>query len=114
MTYADLKILLVDYLGLEQDALHIHGAILLYILAMFAFRQTRKSRFPWLFVLAAELANESYDLLHQHNLGEPLRWGESLKDLWNTMLWPSVLLLVGRYTNVFQHRDAADCAGPRP
>ena len=114
MTYADFKILLVDYLGLEQDALHIHGAILLYILAMFAFRQTRKSRFPWLFVLAAELANEGYDLIHQSDLGEPLRWGESLKDLWNTMLWPTVLLLAGRYTSVFQHREARDCAAPRP
>jgi cell shape-determining protein MreD len=104
MNYAEFKLLLGDWLGLEKDALHIHAAILLYILAMFAFRQTRRSRFPWLFVLAVELANETYDLIHQDMLGEELRYHDSIKDLWNTMLWPTVLLLIGRYTSLFQHR----------
>ena len=104
MDFADFKIWIGDYTGLEKDALHIHGALALYLLAMFAFRQTRRSRFPWLFVLFVELANEAYDLWHQEAHGEPARWDASVKDLWNTMLWPTVLLLVGRYTDIFQHR----------
>jgi cell shape-determining protein MreD len=72
---------------------------------MFAFRQSRRSRFPGLFVLGVELANEMYDLSQQASLGATvLRWDEALKDLWNTMLWPTVLLFVGRYTDLFQHR----------
>ena len=102
MDYAQIKLLIEQYSGLEKDALHIHGALLLYILAMFAFRQSRRSRFPWLFVLAIELLNETLDL--RRNGLAPMAWQESAKDLWNTMLWPTVLLFVGRYTNLFQHR----------
>ena len=104
MDFAEFKIWIGDYTGLEKDALHIHAALALYLLAMFAFRQTRRSRFPWLFVLFVELGNEAYDLWHQEAHGEPARWDASLKDLWNTMLWPTVLLFIGRYTDIFQHR----------
>ena len=107
MDFAALKIWIGDYTGLEKDALHIHAALALYLLAMFAFRQTRRSRFPWLFVLFVELGNEAYDLWHQEANGEPARWDASMKDLWNTMLWPTVLLFIGRYTDIFQHRARA-------
>lgn len=102
--YADVKIFIEHYTGLERDALHIHLAILLYLCAMFVFRQTRRSRIPWLVVLAFEILNELFDLRWQQMQGAPLAWHESLKDLWNTMLWPTVLLLIGRYTTLFEHR----------
>lgn len=102
--YSELKIIIERYSGLERDALHIHLALLLYFVAMAVFRQSRRSRIPWLFVLGIEVANEIADLARQHSNDMPLRWDESLKDLWNTMLWPTVLLFVGRYTDLFQHR----------
>ena len=105
MKFTDFKILIEHYVGLERDALHIHAAILLYLVAMFAFRATRRSRIPWLFVLGVELANEANDLWQQAAIGEPPRWSESLKDVWNTMLWPTVLLFIGRYTSLFHHRS---------
>jgi hypothetical protein len=105
MTFNDVKDLVEHYVGLERDALHIHAALLLYLLAMFVFRATRRSRIPWLFVLGIELANEAYDLWLQTVQAEPPRWNDSLKDVWNTMLWPTVLLFIGRYTDVFHHRS---------
>lgn len=101
MTYAALKDWITLYSGLEKDALHIHAALLLYILALWLFRQSRRSRLPWLFVLAFELANESYDLITNWSGGPEWAMSEAAKDLWNTMLWPTVLLFVGRYTNWF-------------
>ena len=112
MTFAGIKVLIETYSGLEKDALHIHGALLLYLLAMIAFRQTRRSRFPWLVVLGVELANEAYDLRFQYLSKIPFLWGESAKDLWNTMLWPTVLLLIGRYTSLFQHRTRMPTDAP--
>ena len=56
-------------------------------------------------VLGVELANEAYDLFRAYRSGGGLPWDESLKDLWNTMLWPTVLLFVGRYTTLFEHRS---------
>ena len=102
MHYIDLKLFIEHYSGLERDALHIHAAILLYVVAMAVFRQSRRSRFPWLVVLAVELLNEAHDL--SINIPDDPAWAiaGSFKDLWNTMLWPTVLLLLGRYTNWFQ------------
>ena len=114
MSYHDLKVLIESYTGLEKDALHIHAALLLYILAMVAFRQSRRSRFPWLFVLAVELFNELLDLRHQYRLDEPLQWSGAAKDLWNTMLWPTVLLFIGRYTTLFQHRSRRPAGEAKP
>ena len=119
MWYSDIKIFLENYSGLERDALHIHFALFLYIVAMAVFRQTRKSRIPWLFVLGVEIANEILDVRTQYLVGTDIRWWEavpaawesSARDIWNTMLWPTVLLVVGRYTDLFQHRSEATGKG---
>jgi hypothetical protein len=115
MDYAQLKDLITAYSGLEKDAIHIHVALLLYILALWMFRQSRRSRLPWLFVLLIELGNETYDLVTNWTGGPEWAMSEAGKDLWNTMLWPTVLLFVGRYTNWFSRiRDlhAHDPDGP--
>ena len=101
MDYAQLKDWITAYTGLEKDALHIHVALLLYILALWLFRQSRRSRLPWLFVLLIEGGNEAYDLITNWTGGPEWAMSEASKDLWNTMLWPTVLLFVGRYTNWF-------------
>lgn len=114
MTYNDIKLLIVDYSGLEKDALHIHAALLLYLLFMLLLRQSRRSRLPWLAVLAVELVNEAFDLsgdwvpVRAQGLASP-SVHEAIKDLWNTMLWPTVLLVLGRYTNLFcRHEPRSD------
>lgn len=98
MDYTNLKDLISQYTGLEKDALHIHAALLIYILTSLLFRRSFRSFLPWLVVLGIELANEAHDIWE--NWGAPWSWslGESGKDLWNTMLWPTVLLLAARYT----------------
>lgn len=104
MDYAAIKLAIEQYSGLEKDALHVHAALLLYLIAMLIFRQTRRSRIPWLFVLFIELANEALDLRRHYLAHGSLAWDESLKDMWNTMLWPTVLLFIGRYTTLFQRK----------
>lgn len=113
MSWYDLKELIGAYTGLERDALHVHAALFLYLLAMGLFRQSRRSRIPWLTVLFAALANEAYDI--HYNRAEDAEWilQGALKDLWNTMLWPTVLLLVGRYTTWLQRRPPPK-AEPEP
>ena len=114
MHFTDFKLLIEHYTGLERDALHIHAAILLYVVSMAVFRQSRRSRFPWLVVLAAELINEAHDL--SINIPDDPAWAieGSFRDLWNTMLWPTVLLLIGRYTNWFQKPHPVAGGTPEP
>jgi hypothetical protein len=60
------------------------------------------------------VANEAYDLYLNQDDGLEWAIGAGVKDLWNTMLWPTVLLFVGRYTDWFQrpHHDAASAFAP--
>ena len=82
--------------------------------AMLVLRRSWRSPVPWLFVFALEAANELLDLQEQYEIGIKaitwqqafeLGWPEGLKDMVNTMLWPTALLLVGRYTRLFGPRD---------
>lgn len=84
--------------GLDMDALHVHAGILLQLLAALLLRRSLRSPWPWLVVLAATLANEAYDL-HFETWPDPDRarqWLEGLKDVVNTMLIPSLLLVLAR------------------
>jgi hypothetical protein len=110
MTYFELKDLISAYTGLEKDALHIHAAIFLYFAAMAVFRRGRASGLPWLIVLLLELANEAYDVRHNWVDGADWALSGSAKDLWNTMLWPTVLLLIGRHTRWFERPPAPEPA----
>ena len=113
MSWFDIKELVEAYTGLERDALHIHAALFLYLAAMGVFRRNRRSRFPWLVVFAIEFANEAYDIWHNWGIDHALIFSTAALDLWNTMLWPTVLLLIGRYTSWFQRpRPGAAAAAP--
>ena len=109
-SFSNLKNAIAFYTGLEKDALHIHVALLLYVLALWIFRQTRRSRFPWIAVFLIEMANEGHDLIINWPEGPHWAISESAKDLWNTMLWPTVLLLVGRYTDWFSRTHPVERA----
>jgi hypothetical protein len=101
MTFTDVKLFIQNHVGLERDALHIHLALFLYLLATLLLRRGRRSVLPWLFVLGVEFANEVRDWLNVGQARRPEVFQEGVKDLWNTMLWPSILLLLGRYTSFF-------------
>jgi hypothetical protein len=101
--YSEAKLAIEGWTGLDKDALHIHAAILLYLFITLVLR--RPGLWAWLAVLAVELANEALDLREQYQAGILMRWTEAaelgwpaaVKDIWNTMVWPTALLLVGRY-----------------
>ena len=94
-----LKTDLSQFLHLSRDALHIHLGLLVMLLVVIVLRKSPASFVPWLCVLGLELLNETLDLLHAHQ-GLSLLGG--LKDIVNTMLWPTVILLLARYTKVLR------------
>jgi hypothetical protein len=85
--------------GLDMDALHVHAGILVQLLAALLFRRSLRSIWPWFIVFVASLANEGYDLWFE-TWPDPERarqFAEGAKDLLNTMLIPTLLLLVARF-----------------
>lgn len=85
---------LTEFVGLTNDAMHIHGSILILFVSAIILRRRPDSIFCWLIVLVAELFNEFADL-------KGLAPGEasidaSIHDLYNTIFWPTVILILGR------------------
>ena len=85
--------------GLDMDALHVHASLLLLLAAAIVLRRPLRSPWPWLVVLGAEFANEVYDYTYEVWPGaeRQLQLAEGVRDMWNTMVIPTVLLLVARY-----------------
>lgn len=113
---------LVEYVGLTNDAMHVHGSILILFGSAMILRRRPDSIWCWLIVLAAELFNEFADL-------KGLAPGEasmkaSIHDLYNTMLWPTVIVILGRFLfpprgkiplpEIIESGDCADEAFKQP
>lgn len=89
------KTALSELLHLSKDALHIHIGIALFVVAALVFRRSFASWLPWFVLLGFELLNEAFDSLHSSR-GFGLNLAGSLKDIANTMLWPTVIVLALR------------------
>ena len=86
-----LKTNLSEFLHLSKDALHIHLGLAIYLIVFLTLSRGRRHWLPWATVLAFELVNEAVDIFHHGPSTAEL--GGSAKDIVNTMLWPTVLLV---------------------
>ncbi len=108
MDWVDIKEL-ASHLGVAKDALHIYLAFSIQVAAAALFRRPMSSWIPWACVLSAELLNEFLDV----HYGEELQMQEwqvlgAKHDILNTMVLPTLLLLLCRYSpRLFQHGVAA-------
>ena len=98
MDWMGMKGLAADLL-IAKDALHIYLAFIIQISAAAALRKPLSSALPWLTVLVLELFNEGLDMW----LGEELHLKQwqlvgAAHDLLNTMVLPTALLLLCRYS----------------
>ena len=92
------KAWVIAHSGLAKDALHIHVALLLFFGSAIVFRWKLTSWKPWLVVVAAALIGEMWDLRDSLVYDSPVRLGANLHDVWNTLLWPSAILLMARWS----------------
>ena len=99
MDWHQVKVWLETAAGLDMDALHVHGGVLLQIVAAILLRKPLSSPWPWLVVLGAECANEFYDYTNEVWPGpeRQLQLAEGVRDLWNTMVIPSLILILARW-----------------
>lgn len=88
------KLRLIEAVGLTNDAMHIHGSLLILFGSALLLRRRADSIWCWLIVFFAEILNEYADL-------KGLAPGEAtmdaaMHDIYNTMLWPTVIVVLGR------------------
>jgi len=96
----ETKLWAVAHLGLGKDALHIYVALALFLGSAALFRRPISSWRPWIVVAVAALAGEAWDLRDSLVYATPIRLAANAKDVFNTLLWPTVLMLLARHTRV--------------
>ena len=92
---------LVDNVHLAKDALHIYVALLLLFGSALLFGWRLSSWRPWLVVGVAAAGGEIWDVRDRFVDHVPQEFGANWHDLWNTMFWPTVILLLARRTKLF-------------
>ena len=90
------KLLLEHASGVSMDALHVLVGVAAQLIFAALFHVPLKSWRPWLFVFALLLLNEAGDLWVEQWPLPAMQYGEALKDIFLTMLLPSLLLLCAR------------------
>lgn len=95
--FQHLKQDIIDSSFLAKDALHVHIGLIVFIVVRLLWRRRGGWLVAWLVTLAVASGGEWLD--HLANLGsapdlaDPEHW----HDIWNTMVWPTVLLFLGRW-----------------
>jgi len=90
-----VKIWLHDRLGMDDEVLHVHMSLLILFGAAIILRRRPDSIWCWLVVFVIEMANEYADIIGDAAGEGTLSSG--LADLYGTMFWPTVILLLGRF-----------------
>ena len=85
--------------GLDRDSLHIYAGVGVQLIVALIFRRSLASPVPWLLVAVAALTNEYYDYSFvADNLNARQEYFDgAIRDVWNTLLLPSLLLVIARY-----------------
>ena len=92
-----------------QDLLHIWIGFGLFVLAALLLRRPLSSWLPWSCVLALELLNEGLDLTFEKEAYiQSWQIIGSLKDIVNTMLVPTAILLLVRFCPSLFQRSRPD------
>ncbi len=95
--------------SLDRDSLHIHVSILAYLLACLVLRAKAYNLLPWLAVFALAAFGEYVDGRGLRNIAnypdQVTLWQFHGKDMINTMIAPTILLLAARFTQVFEKPD---------
>jgi len=99
-----VKLWLVDHVHLAKDALHVYVALTVFFGAALLFGWRLRSWRPWLVVAVVALLGEAWDIRDRYVGHIPQNFGANLHDVWNTIFWPSVILLLARRTKLFGGR----------
>lgn len=91
--YADLIEQIGEWLGIPYGLIHVHVGLLIYFGASILLRARLGTPLPLIVVAGAEIANELLDRLHWNSW----RWGDTLGDVANTLIWPTAVFLFARW-----------------
>lgn len=99
------KIWLVATTDLGKDALHIYFGLTLFLAVRLLWRRRGGWLAAWLAVLAMACGGEFLDMTAETSHAAIQPDAAHWHDIWNTMFWPTMLLLVGRWLQPQARRE---------
>jgi cell shape-determining protein MreD len=96
------KLVLMEATGLGKDALHIYVGLGVMLLVAIGLRKALSDWRPILAVALAAMAGELWDIIDTFSHGGRPHWSANIKDVWNTLFWPTILFLLARFTRVLK------------
>jgi hypothetical protein len=90
-----LKLDVIDATGLGKDALHVYAGLAVFIMVRLIWRRRGGWWLAWTASLMLALGIEWLDMRVDAAGSAVQPDGEHWHDIWNSMFWPSVLLLFG-------------------
>jgi hypothetical protein len=90
------KLFVEHAIAINHDALHVIIGVLAWMLIAAVLRRPLSSPFPWLWLLALILWNETVDLWTEQWPDAGMQYGEGAKDVLLTMFLPTVMMIVVR------------------
>jgi len=91
------KLFIEHAVAISHDTLHVLIGILLWLVDAPVLRRPITSWWPWLWLCALILWNETVDLWIEQWPDPGMQYGEGAKDLLLTMFAPTLLLLAARW-----------------
>ena len=97
MDFQQWKLGVIEATDLAKDALHIHIGLMAFVFARLCWRWRGGWFVAWLIALAFAVGGEWLDIRAEQAEGALQPKAAHWHDIWNTMVWPTILLLVGRW-----------------
>jgi hypothetical protein len=91
------KLFVEHAVAISHDALHVMVGVLLWLVLGVPTRRALSSWYPWLWLLAFILWNETVDLWVERWPDPGQQYGEGAKDVLLTMILPTVLMFAVRF-----------------
>ncbi|WP_439569336.1 hypothetical protein [Sphingopyxis sp.] len=95
--FEERKLSIIEASGLGKDALHIYFGLALFLLVRLMWRWRGGWVVAWLAVVAMAFGGEWLDMTREMGRSTMQPDAAHWHDIWNTIFWPTVLLLVGRW-----------------
>jgi hypothetical protein len=96
-----IKMSIIMATSLSRDALHIYFGLAVLLLSMALLRKPLNSFIPWVVVFGMSILGELVDMRDDFVFYGYWRWDAGLHDVLNTLFWPTVLVLLARYSHFF-------------
>jgi hypothetical protein len=91
------KLFIEHTVTINHDALHIILGVLVWLAIALVMRRPVSTKFPWLWLLALILWNETVDLWTEQWPDSGMQYGEGAKDVLLTMFVPTLLMFAARF-----------------